>query len=257
MKKLLSLSAALLTACLSFAQNADLTQFVNDHKSDPGMTFAYLSKDMFEVVSKSEIKDQDWKKVQNVVKNIGSLTILVSDSLETSLALYKEAKRIIPTDELDELLTVRDGKENVHIWTKDDDKTITDLILLVGSPDDFVLISFTGALELGNITDLISLFDAKEATELANTSNALSAEFSINPNPTSGDITLIYNDAQDTPDMLTVTDQNGRLVKTLQLSNSPNQQVNLNGVPSGLYWVQLKTTKGKVGVKQVQVIDRP
>lgn len=257
MKKLLSLSAALLTACLTFAQNADLTQFVNDHKTDPGMTFAYLSKDMFEVASKSDIKDQDWKKVQNVVKNIGSLTILVSDSLENSLLLYKEAKKIIPTDEFDELLTVRDGNENVHIWSKDDDKSITDLILLVGSPEDFVLISFTGIIELGNISDLISLFDAKEATELAKTSNALSIEFAVNPNPTPGDISLIYNDPQDAPASLTVTDQNGRVVKTLQLNNSPNQQVNLNDVPSGMYWLQLQTVKGKVGVKQVQVIDRP
>lgn len=254
MKKMFSLSAALLAACLAFAQGSDLHNFIEKHKSDAGMTFAYLSKDLFEVVSKSDIKDQDWKKVQNVVKNIGSLTILVGDSIKNSLALYKEVARMVPGDQFDELLAVRDGNDNVRLWSKDDEQSVTDLVLLVGSSEDFVLISFSGNLELGNITDLIGLFDAKEAGQLAKTTAAVSIDFNISPNPTKGDLTLTYSDTQDLPSVLTITDQNGRVVSTLQLNAATSQQVNLLDLPAGMYWVQLRTEKGKIGVKQVQVV---
>ena len=145
------------------AQTTSLNHFIENHKHDSGFTFAYLSRDLFEVASKSEVKEKDWKKLQQIVKNIGSLRILAADEIKTGLVLYKEVLAEIPTTEFDELLTVRDEQTNVRIWAKSDDTNITDLILLVGSPEEFVLICFAGNLELGNLTELAKLFDAAEA----------------------------------------------------------------------------------------------
>ena len=255
MKKIhLLLAAILLLATSVFAQQADLNGFIDQHKTDPGFTFAYLSKDLFEVASKSQIEAKDWAKVHNVVKNVGSLRILVGDSITDGHALYREARNLVPTDEFDELLSVRDGSDNVRIWAKEAESVVSDLVLLVGSSDEFVLICFTGQLELGNLMDLVQLFDAESTVQLAKTTQAVSIDFSIGPNPNSGTFNLTYSDAQDAPTLLTVCDQNGRLMTTKNLAESATQQVTLSDLSTGTYWVQVKTKQGKVGVKQMQVV---
>ncbi len=250
----LLLACLLLSAPAVSAQNENLNNFIETHKSDPGFTFAYLSRDLFEVASKSEVKEKDWKKLQEIVKNVGSLRILAADEIKTGRALYKEALAQIPTDEFDELLTVRDEQTNVRIWAKSDDSQITDLILLVGSPEEFVLICFAGALELGNITELAKLFDAEEAKDLASATQAVAIDFQISPNPSNGVFMLTYTDEQDTPAQLHVMDQNGRQVSTMRLSGSATERIELSDLPAGLYWVQVKTAQGKVGIKQLQIL---
>lgn len=250
----LLLAACLLTAHLTHAQNNAFDGFIEKYKSDKAFTYAFLSKDLFEVVSKANIEDKDWKKLHNVVQNIGSLRILAADSIQDGLPLYKEALALVPADEFDELLTVRDGKDNVRIWAKEDNSVVTDLVLLVGSSDEFVLVCFAGNLELGNIAELAALFEAGEAEQLARSTEAVSIDFSVSPNPSSGELTVTYDDTQDVPAYLSVIDQNGRQVAYLTLSGIPIQRVILPELPSGLYWVQLKTRDGKVGVRQVQIV---
>ena len=240
----LLLAACLLTAGVVHAQNDALGGFIEKYKSDPAFTYAFLSKDLFEVVSKADIEDKDWKKLHNVVQNIGSLHILAAD---------REALALVPADAFDELLTVRDGKDNVRIWVKEENGTVTDLVLLVGSTNTFVLVCFAGNLELGNIAELATLFEADAAEQLARSTEAVSIDFTVSPNPSSGELTVAYDDTQDVPASLSVIDQNGRQVARLSLSGIPIQRVILPGLPSGLYWVQLITRDGKVGVKQVQI----
>lgn len=235
------------------AQNEALNRFIEQHRNDKGFTFAYLSKELFEVVSKSDVKTQDWHKLHQVVQNIGALRILASDKIDNGLTLYREATATILADEMDELLTVRDDKSNVRIWTKDDGSSITDLILLVGTPSEFVLICFTGQLELDNIAALPAMFNAAEATQLATATEAASIQFGINPNPSRGTFTLTYSDPEDAPESLSIADQNGRVVSTRSLSAESSQQIQVD-VPAGLYWVQVRTLNGRVGVKQIQIV---
>ena len=238
-------------------QNEGLSGFVEKYKNDRAFTYAFLSKDLFEVVSRTEIEDKDWKKLHSVVKNIGSLSILAADSIATARELYREVLELVPADEFDELLTVRDGQDNVRIWVKDDGAdAVTDLILAVGTSDEFVLICFSGNLELGDLPALVEMFDDGAAEQLARTAETVSVEFSVNPNPNSGVFTLTYIDGQDVPAFLAIIDQNGRQISSLNVGGAQVQQVNLPEIPSGVYWLQLKTQQGKVGVKQVQIVKR-
>ncbi|MFN0216839.1 MAG: DUF4252 domain-containing protein [Saprospiraceae bacterium] len=255
MKKIffLLLAAQIQLTTLS-AQNDGVQNFIEQHKQDQGFTYAFLSKDLFEVSTQTKVNDETWDGLHKVVKNIGSLHILAADSISNALVLYREAKSLIKGDNFVELLTVRDGNENVRIWVKSEEDMVTNLVLLVGTPDEFVLVCFAGNLELGNVAELAKLFNSEEATQLAQTSAAIAIEFGVNPNPSSGQITITYSDEQDPPALLTVMDQNGRTVSSLALSSTASQQISLKGLPTGMYWVQLKTQAGKIGVKPLQVI---
>ncbi|MBL7804475.1 MAG: DUF4252 domain-containing protein [Saprospiraceae bacterium] len=257
MKKMYLLLALLLgmTGALS-AQNGAFNDFIEHHRREPGFTYAFLSKEVFEVVSKTTVEDKDWKKLHNVVQQIGSLSILAADSLTEGRALYKEARRLVPTDAVDEVLTVRDGLTDVRIWAREEEGIISDMVLLVGSPEEFVLICFSGAIDLGNLSELAALFDAETAQDLARASAAVAPAFRISPNPSSGPITLTLEEEQDAPRRISVTDQNGRQVLNQPLEAVSTQNIDLSGLPSGLYWLQLETEKGKIGVKQLQLIPR-
>jgi len=248
------LVAALLLANLAAAQREPLNNFIEKYKTDKDFTFVYLSNDLFEVVSESKVEMKDWQKLHNVVKNIGSLRILAADAIQTAPALYQEARNLIPTAEMDALLTVRDGQDRVHIWSRDDGEAVTDLVLLVGTTDDFVLVCFTGQLELGNVAELARMFNTEAVEQLAQATEAVSIEFGISPNPSSGAFTLSYDQTDDLPELLQIADQNGRIVATQRLAATPAQQVLAPDLPTGLYWVQLRTEKGKIGVKQLQIV---
>lgn len=254
---LLSIAAFLFTCSMAFTQNTNLDNFISKYKNEPGFSFAFLSKDLFEVAVQSEVKDADWKKMQQVVSNIGSLSVLVADSLDQAPSLYKEALSAVPADEFDELLTVQDGKDRVRVWVRNEEAVLTDLVLLVGTSDEFVLVCFSGNLELNNLSALAALFDAESAEQLTQTSQAVAAVFSINPNPSTGRFSLEYAEQDDAPDQMIILDQNGRQLLLKNLDAVSSQTVSVTELPSGIYWVQLKTKKGKVGVKQLQIMKMP
>lgn len=237
------------------AQNSLLQGFIAQHKDDPAFTHAFLSKDLFEIATKSSLKNEDWNGLHHAIKNIGSLSILAADSISNAVPIYKEVRTLIPEDEYDEILTVRDGNENVRGWIRSKDDMVTDLILLIGTNDEFVLVCFSGNLELGNITELAGLFETGKAQHLAKKAEAVSIDFSIHPNPGNGVFNLIYTDEEDPPAMLIVLDQSGRTLTTLNLSGTERQTIALQNLASGLYWLQLNTKKGRVGIKQLQIVQ--
>jgi Domain of unknown function (DUF4252)/Secretion system C-terminal sorting domain len=253
-KNLLFLAILLMTSRTAFSQQVPLQDFIDKYKQEKAFSYAFLSKDLFEVVAKSSIEAKDWKKLQQVVQNIGSLRILAADSIDNAISFYREAMGHIKGSDLEELLAVQDGKEKVRIWAKEEQGVVTDLVLLVSSPEEFVLVCFAGNLELGNLSELAALLNAEEAVSLAQTSKAIALDFKAFPNPTIGDFSLEYVDTVVKSATLSIFDQNGRLLSTEVLSDNTSRQFSIRDYPAGMYWVQLKTASGQVGVTSVQLV---
>ena len=167
MKKLLMmLPLFLLAAGTATAQNDGITRFFNQYMDDERFTVVFVSPKMFQMVAKIQTDDEDWNKFRDVVKDLGGLRVLTSDSIQNGLAMYKDALSKVPIGEYSELLTVRDGQQNVRIWIKDTGNIIDELLLLVGSPDEFTLLSFTGKIDLDKISTLSKTLDIKGADQL-------------------------------------------------------------------------------------------
>ena len=167
MKKYLFLLPALMIASVALnAQNDAISRFFSKYSEEERFTSVFISPKMFQLIAKIETDDEDWNKMRDVVKDLGGLRVLTADSITDGVALYKEALSKVPIAEYSELLTVRDGKENVRIWTKDSGSIIEELLLLVGAPDQFVLLSFTGKIDLNKISTLSKSLDIKGAEHL-------------------------------------------------------------------------------------------
>lgn len=168
MKKTIFLLPLFLSAAIFnlSAQNDAITRFFEKYYEDERFTVVYVSPKMFQIVSKIETDDEEWNSVREIVKDITGLRVLASDSLVDGVAFYKDALSKVPTSEYEELLTVRDGKEHVRIWIKDSEDIIEELLLLVGSPDEFVMLSFTGKIDLDKISELSKTLDVEGAEHL-------------------------------------------------------------------------------------------
>ena len=165
-KSLFLLPAFLLAASLLQAQNDAISRFFTKYADDERFTVVFISPKMFQMVAKIETNDPDWNTVREVIQNLGGLRVLTVDSISDGLALYKEALTKVPVNEYSELLTVRDGQENVRIWIKDKGNIIEELLLLVGSPDEFVLLSFVGNIDLDKISKLAKTMDINGMEQL-------------------------------------------------------------------------------------------
>jgi len=148
------------------AQNDAIIRFFNQYVEDERFTVVSVSPKMFSLVSKISTDDEDWEKFREVVGDLTGLRVLTSDSISNGVTLYKEALSKVPTGEYSELLTVRDGQENVRIWIKDKGNIIDELLLLVGSPDEFVLLSLTGKIDLDKISNLTKGLNVKGVEQL-------------------------------------------------------------------------------------------
>lgn len=165
-KMILLLSLFLMTAATAFSQNDAINRFFNQYMDDERFTVVFISPKMFNLVSKISTDDEDWENFREVVGGLTGLRVLTADSIDTGLTLYKEALSKVPANEYAELLTVRDGKENVRIWVKDSGNVIHELLLLVGAPDEFVLLSLTGQIDLDKISELSKDLDIQGVEHL-------------------------------------------------------------------------------------------
>jgi len=136
------------------AQNDAISRFFNKYAEDERFTVVYVAPKLFSMISKVSSDDEEWNQMRDIVKDLGGLRVLAADSVTNGLELYNDAISKIPVKEYEELVTVRDGDEHVRIWTRENknDTVIEELLLLVGAPDEFVMLSLLGKIDLAKIS---------------------------------------------------------------------------------------------------------
>jgi len=158
---------AVLTGFATFGFSQDAIQkyfdkYVNDERFD----MVYISPKMFNMVSKIELEgDAVDPEIMNIVKNLKGLRVLSYDGPEAR-NYYQEAKSKINLNEYEELVTARDGDENVNIRVKESGDIVSELLLLVGGSDEFTLISFVGNIDLKDVGKLGKVLDIKHLDQL-------------------------------------------------------------------------------------------
>jgi len=148
------------------AQQDAISKYFDDYIEDERFTVVYVSAKLFDMVTKfdvSGIEDMDEPEVKmamEVLKDLRGLRVLTTDI--NSMEVYKEARTKLNTDDYETLITVRDKGENVRFWIKNgEDDVITELLLLVGSHEEFVLLSLIGNIDLDKISSLAKTMDVK------------------------------------------------------------------------------------------------
>lgn len=168
MKYLFSSIVVLLMAFSVHAQNDAISTYFDQYLDDDNFTVVYVSGKMFDMIAKvdiDELQEEEAQAIMDVAKDIKGLRVLVTDV--NPKQYYKEARRLVKGDDgYEVLLTVRDKGDNVNFWIKETNNIIEELFLLVGSDDEFVLVSFLGRLDLNKIAKLADTIEMSGAEHL-------------------------------------------------------------------------------------------
>jgi len=137
----------------SFGQQDAIDKYFSKYKDNEDFSVVYISPKMFSLISKLDDEDID-DQMRDAIKGVKSLKILRTD--RGGVSFYNEAKSLINTKEYEVLMTVRDDDSDIEFLVKDskDGNIVNELLLLVGSPDNFVLLSFFGDIHLNKLSKL-------------------------------------------------------------------------------------------------------
>jgi hypothetical protein len=168
MKYLFSTIIILLLAVSVHAQNDAISKYFDQYLDDDNFTVVYVSGKMFDMIAKvdiDELEDEEAQIIMDVAKDIKGLRVLVTDV--DPKQYYKQARKLVKSnDGYEVLLTVRDKGDNVNFWIKEKNNIIEELFLLVGSEDEFVMVSFLGTLDLNKIAQLADKIEMSGAEHL-------------------------------------------------------------------------------------------
>ncbi len=139
------------------AQEDAISKYFDQYVEDENFTVVYITPKMFQMISKLDLKDKDARDIKEVLQDLKGLRILTTE--KNTLQYYKEAISKFNTKEYELLMTVRDKDENIRFWTKENGGIISELLMLVGGAQEFVMISFIGNIDLDKISKLANKMD--------------------------------------------------------------------------------------------------
>ena len=140
------------------AQNAVNTLF-QKYTNDTKFTSVHITEHLFGLLEGVEVEDAGDQSIVELAKGLKELIVLSTE--ENGVALFEEAAQKINTAAYKQIMSVRDQEENVRIFIKEENKTISELLVLVGSPDEFVLVNLVGVIDLKKIAQLARKADVK------------------------------------------------------------------------------------------------
>jgi len=145
----------------AYSQSDAITKYFDKYMEDEQFDMVYISPKMFELIASIELGGDDEEgEVMEIIKELKGLRVLSFEG-DSTLApgYYKEAKSKIDINSYEELITARDGDENVHIMVKSEGDIINELFVLVGGGDEFTLLSFVGNIDLKKVGKLARMLD--------------------------------------------------------------------------------------------------
>jgi len=152
MKKIIILYAlAIFTINLWSQSPAD--KVFDKYSGAEGFTTVYITKYMFDLFKDLE-NDKVSDEMQEAISRLDCIKILATDDeseTKTRLNLYDEVMKNLPQEEYKELMVIKEKDENVKFLVREKENKVVELLLLVGSPDESVMISIQGDIDMKNI----------------------------------------------------------------------------------------------------------
>lgn len=162
MKKIVAI-AVLMTGMMSLtaAQGQDvISKFFTKYQNDESFTNVNISSKMFGLFTQMDVGDPDDKAVLEAISKLQGLKILAKENASNSRELYKEALDLVPR-KFEELMSVRDKDKDMKFMIEENNGKISEMLMIVGGDDDFMIMSIFGEIDLKQISRIGSRMNIK------------------------------------------------------------------------------------------------
>lgn len=162
MKKLVVVIVSMLLPVFAFAQSATIDRLIDKYSGQEGVTVVNISPELFQIFA-----DTDMKEVADADIPLDKLTAVKVLAIESAEVLaganfYEEVTSDLNTSDYAEVITVKDGNEDVKMWMKTEGTQIREFLLVVSSPDEGVIVYIAGDFNMNDVAGLAEEFGGIE-----------------------------------------------------------------------------------------------
>jgi len=168
MKKLAIITLLIISNFAANAQDDAISLFFSKYSNDESFTQVNVTARMFGLFANLDTDDAEDQEVIESISKIKGLKILAKEDLDNGKALYKEAFTLINSKEYEELMTVKDQDNDMKFLIKEKGGIITELLMIVGGDNEFLLLSLIGDIDLKQISKLSKSMDIEGFDKLEN-----------------------------------------------------------------------------------------
>ncbi len=158
MKRIIISGVAIIFALTVFGQKSAVDKVFDKYSGQEGYTTVYISSFMFKLLSQLDVDDPEYNEFKKATAGINSIKILTQDG-GNSEAFGKELLEMLPRDEYQEMMVVKDQEEEVLFLAREEGGKITEFLLIVSGDGDDALIAITGDIDLESISSIASGMD--------------------------------------------------------------------------------------------------
>ena len=141
------------------AQEDAISKFFSKYENDDSFTQINITARMFGLFANFDTGDQEDQDVIDAISKVKGLKILAKEDVNNGKKLYDEALKMIDSKEYEELMTVRDKDSDMKFLIKEKGGIIEELLMIMGSDDNFFLLSLIGDIDLKQISKLSKSMD--------------------------------------------------------------------------------------------------
>ena len=167
MKRILTGGMLILLTLSVMGQNSAVDKVFDKYSGKDGYTTVYISSYMFNLLSSLDSDDPEYNEFKKATSGIKSIKILTQDG-DNSVAFGAELLKMLPREEYQEMMRVKDGAEEVLFLAREEAGKITEFLLIVSGGGDDALIAITGIIDLETISSIASGLDMPGLENLEN-----------------------------------------------------------------------------------------
>jgi hypothetical protein len=167
MKKIAVVVILMVVMSGAYAQDA-ISKFFSKYQDDQTFTQVNVSSKMFSLFTNMEADTPEDKEVLQAISKLKGLRILHKENTSDARSLYKEAYALIPVKEFEELMSIRDKDNDIKFYIKETGGKISELVMIMGSLDDFMVMSLFGEIDLKQVSRIGKKMDVKGLENLQN-----------------------------------------------------------------------------------------
>ena len=138
----------------TFAQNDAISKFFNKYADDQSFSQVNVSSKMFSLFTNIDMDKPEDKEIVNAISKLKGLRILAKDDSINSRKLYKEAYSLIPKNQYEELMSVRDNDKDMKFLIKESGGKISELLMIAGGNTEFMILSLFGGIDLKQVSKI-------------------------------------------------------------------------------------------------------
>src|SRR5690606_3216251 len=151
--KLTALTLVIVMTSVSVqAQNDAISRFFDKYAADDSFTQVTVSSKMFSLFTNLEANTPEDKQLLDPISKLKGLRIIAKDNARNARDLYREAFALIPKNDSEELMSVRDDQKDMKFMIRENGDKISELLMVMGGPDEFMVLSVFGEIDLKQIS---------------------------------------------------------------------------------------------------------